>query len=126
MGEELLELTLELGDGHGLGPLSRVGSRGFSGESRSWIWLWRGLPGKDGSLLGQAGELVLDGGRLGDDGLSVSDGDLQTQLQLGLGGTVELLVNGDVGRVEGDEGRGTVGVALEDSVRGGRNLQSGA
>ena len=126
--EELLELTLELGNTHGLGALGRLGGRGLGGESWSWSWswLWRGLTGKDGSLLGQAGDLVLDGGRLGDDGLPVCDGDLQTQLQLGLGGTVELLVDGDIGRVERDKGRSTVRVALEDGVGGGRDLEQGA
>lgn len=46
----------------------------------------------------------------------VDDGDLETELQLGLGGTVELLVDGGVGWIEDDEGCGAVGVTLEDSL----------
>jgi hypothetical protein len=74
-----------------------------------------------GRLLHRAGLLVLDGSRLGYDGLLVGDGDPETQLQLGLGGTVELLVDRGVGRVEGDEGRGAVRVAFEESLGRGRD-----
>jgi hypothetical protein len=72
-----------------------------------------------------AGLLVLNSSRLGDDGLLVGNGDLETELQLGLGGTVELFIDGGIGRVESNEGRGAVGVAFEDGIRRGRNLEQG-
>jgi hypothetical protein len=63
-----------------------------------------------------AGLFVLDGSLLWGWGRVVDDGDLETELQLGLGGTVELLIDGGVGWVEDDEGCGAVGVTLEDSL----------
>lgn len=53
--------------------------------------------------------------------LLVDDGDLETKLELGLGRTVELLVDGSVVWVEGYEIRGTVGVTLKDGLGGGRD-----
>lgn len=123
--EQLLELALELGDGHGLGPLRGVvDNRGLRGHDEGRAGR-RGRAVRDGVLFGRAGDVVLDGGGLGDDGLLVSDGDLQTQLQLGLGGAVELFIDGGIRRVEGDEGSGAVGVALKDGVGGGRDLEQG-
>jgi hypothetical protein len=63
-----------------------------------------------------AGLLVLNGSLLWGWGRVVDDGDLETELQLGLGGAVELLVDRGVGWVEDDEGCGAVGVTLEDSL----------
>jgi hypothetical protein len=124
--EQLLELALELGDSHGVGPLRGVvDNRGLRGHDEGRAGR-RGRAVRDGGLLGRAGDVVLDGGGLGDDGLLVSDGDLQTQLQLGLGGAVELFIDGGIRRVEGDEGSGAVGVALKDGVGGGRNLEQGS
>ena len=56
-----------------------------------------------GSLLldwtDRAGLLVLDGSLLGCRGWMVDDGDLETKLELGLGCTIELLVDRGVCRV---------------------------
>lgn len=49
----------------------------------------------------------------------IDNGDLETQLQLRLGGTVELLVDGCVCRVEDNERGRAVGVAFEDGLGGG-------
>lgn len=54
----------------------------------------------------------------------MGDGDLQTKLQLRFGRTVELLIDRGIGRVENDEGSCTVGVAFEEGIRGGRDVES--
>lgn len=53
-------------------------------------------------------------------------GDTKLELLLGLGGTVQLLVDRDVGRIEGDIGAGRVRVALEANGGGRCNVQNGS
>jgi hypothetical protein len=77
----------------------------------------------NGCLFRRTRDLILDSGGLRDDGFPFGDGGPETQLQFGLGSTVELLVDGAVVGVEGDEGGGTVGVALEEDIEGGRDLK---
>lgn len=60
--------------------------------------------------------LVFDGSWLWCNRFLLVDGDLESKLQLGLCSSIELLVDGGVVRVKNDEGGGTVGIALEDSL----------
>ena len=62
--------------------------------------------------------LVLDGSWLWCDRLLVLNSDLETELELGLGRTVELLVDGGVAWVEDNECRSTIGVTFEDGFGG--------
>jgi len=126
--KKLLESTLNLGNrawgdpawllwlGDGAGSdrgwlLGVCGSRclGSSCGCRrpSWLLLNNGA---DGAWL-----LVLDSGRLRSNRRLIIDSDLETELELRLGSSIELLIDRCVGRIEGNEGSGTIGVTLEDS-----------
>jgi hypothetical protein len=70
--------------------------------------------------------LVLNGGGLGRrPGLEERAllGDAELELLLGLGGTVQLLVDSLVLVVEGDVGAGRVGVPLDEDLVGGRDVE---
>ncbi len=67
------------------------------------------------------GFLVFNGSSLWLDRFLIGDCDLQSQLELRLSSSVELLVDRRVVRIEGDENCGTVGISLEYSFGGRRN-----
>jgi hypothetical protein len=50
-------------------------------------------------------------------------GDAELKLLLGLGGTIELLVDSLVLVVEGDVGAGRVGVPFDEDLVGGRDVK---
>lgn len=53
----------------------------------------------------------------------IDDSHSETQLELGLGSAVELLVDRGVVGVESDEGSGTITVAFEDGLGGRKNTE---
>jgi hypothetical protein len=113
--KEVLEAILDLSNGSRADSLLRVDLLDLFLDAGSIV---SGL-GNGGLLLNRAdwaGLLVFDGSLLWGGSRVVDDSDLETELQLSLGGTVELLVHGGVGWVEDDEGCGAVGVTLEDSL----------
>lgn len=78
--------------------------------------------GSDGGL-----GFVLDSDGLGEGLLGLfSEGDTDLKLRLGLSGTVELLVDGNIVGFEMDVGRSRVGVPLEDDIGFGGEVEEGS
>lgn len=78
--------------------------------------------GSDGGL-----GFVLDSDWLGEGLLGLfSEGDTDLKLRLGLGGTVELLVDGDIVGFETEVGRSRVGVPLEDDIGFSGEVEEGS
>ena len=65
--------------------------------------------------------LIFDSGGLWKCWFFVLDSDLKAKLKLSLSRSVELFVDGRVFGVEDNEGGGTVGVSLENSLGGRRD-----
>lgn len=121
--KELLESTLEITNGtriHG-----RLGGNSLNvrdscsrrnnwleNATKSWLFLhrlnWRWL-------------FVLHCGRFGNHRCLVLHSNPNAKLELSLSSTIELLVDGGIGRIESYEGSGAVGITFEDSLGGRRN-----
>lgn len=71
----------------------------------------------------RACHIVLHRSRPRHDWFLVRDSDLQTELELCLSSSVELLVNRRVVRIQYDKCSGTVGVAFENSIGSRRDCQ---
>lgn len=115
--EELLKSTLQVADragihnllGRSLDLAGRCRWHDHFLENGAELWLF--LNRADWAWL-----FVLHGGGLWNDWCLVLYRNSDSKLELCLRSTIELLVDGGIGRIESDKGGGTVGVALKDHL----------
>jgi hypothetical protein len=120
--KKLLESALQLAHGTRVDCLLGIVDSRWSGWSRSGGRFDIASAGRFFvSRAGLTRPFVLDSGWFRCNRLLFLDVHSETKLELGLGSTVKLLVDGCIVRVKDDESCGAVGVTFEDSFGGRRN-----